>query len=458
MARRDEVRGDREADFRLPLLADLVADRPHHDGRVVAVAADEVREVRLPPVVEVAGVGIGSALADRPHVERLVQHEKTEPVAGVQHLDARRVVRCAHGVRAHLLQELQLALERACVGGRAERAGVRMLADAAQLQVAAVEEQPLLRAERDRPHAEGLAVDIHLPVDGGHAHLQHVEVRIVHVPEMHVADDAAPVRERRDGARPVEDGAGDRARAAGDLHVRRHLGVLAPHGAAHGHAPRVDVDLRREREPHAAVEAAAVVPAPAPLAVLQAHRQMLPRARHERVRRVHAERDEAERPLADLPSVDVDGRQRHRAAEVEVDLPAPLRLRHREVALVPARAEIRQAPQHARDLRGERKRHTPVVRQAHALPCRGVEVGRLRPLRLRRRMEAGERPPRVQPFPRRPGRGGLHRRPGEERRSRHQSKHHVPGHIRSFPCVRLPAGTPPSESYDSTSTPYCPKR
>ena len=115
---------------RLRLLEDLVPDAPHHDARVVAVPPDHVAQVALAPLGEVLAVAVLD-LRLAPHVEGLVQDEEAHPVGGVQQLGRGRVVARADGVRAHALQDLELALDRPAVDGRAERAEVVVVAHAA---------------------------------------------------------------------------------------------------------------------------------------------------------------------------------------------------------------------------------------------------------------------------------------------------------------------------------------
>ena len=109
------------APVRRVLLADLVAGAPQDDRGVVAVAVDEVRDVPLGPLGEVAVVALGH-LADGPLVEGLGHDEEAQAVAEVEELGRRRVVRGADGVRAHRLEHLEPALPDPLRHRRADRA------------------------------------------------------------------------------------------------------------------------------------------------------------------------------------------------------------------------------------------------------------------------------------------------------------------------------------------------
>ena len=121
----------------------LVAERPHDDGRGVPVAVDGAGQIELGPgLVLVAtqdGVVTGNGLAEPlavilgvavlrpvPHVEDLFDHEDALLVADVNQRLGCGVVRGADRVDAHLLENLDLALDGAAVGDRTERSLVMM--------------------------------------------------------------------------------------------------------------------------------------------------------------------------------------------------------------------------------------------------------------------------------------------------------------------------------------------
>ena len=111
-------------------------------------------DVALPPFREGQGV-VEGALALGPHVEGLVHDQHAEPVAGVQHGRAERVVGAADRVEPGVLEQLDAALLGAGDRRRAEDAVVVVDARAAQLDGLAVDPQPVLGVEPQRPDAEG---------------------------------------------------------------------------------------------------------------------------------------------------------------------------------------------------------------------------------------------------------------------------------------------------------------
>jgi hypothetical protein len=110
---------------------------------VVAVAADHVAQVALAPLREVLAVAV-LYFRPAPHVEGLVHHQEAHAVGELEQLRRGRVVARADRVRAHALQDLELALERAAVDGRAERAEVVVVADALQLDARPFSTKPLV--------------------------------------------------------------------------------------------------------------------------------------------------------------------------------------------------------------------------------------------------------------------------------------------------------------------------
>ena len=65
------------APFLAPLLRNLVAYRPHHDGGVITVSQHEVRHIPVAPLLEETGIAV-LALRIDPHVEALRHHHHTQ--------------------------------------------------------------------------------------------------------------------------------------------------------------------------------------------------------------------------------------------------------------------------------------------------------------------------------------------------------------------------------------------
>ena len=92
------------------------------------------------------------------HHARLVQHQHSHAVAGVQELRRRRVVRGAAGVRAHPLQPLQPVCLNAVRNGLAHARVILVVARPLDLHRLAVEEEPLVRIEAHGANAKGLRI------------------------------------------------------------------------------------------------------------------------------------------------------------------------------------------------------------------------------------------------------------------------------------------------------------
>ena len=108
-----------------PLFWYLVADAPHHDGRMVAVVEHQILYVLVSPFLEVKGITV-LAFRINPHVETLRHDHHTHRVAHL-HLPCRRhVVRRADGVTTHLFHRAYLSDERRLVDSCSNRTKVVM--------------------------------------------------------------------------------------------------------------------------------------------------------------------------------------------------------------------------------------------------------------------------------------------------------------------------------------------
>ena len=67
------------------LLGDLVADAPHDDAGMVAVAPGHIAHIALRPFVEILAVAVAIGdLRNLPHVERFVHHQQPHAVAEIE--------------------------------------------------------------------------------------------------------------------------------------------------------------------------------------------------------------------------------------------------------------------------------------------------------------------------------------------------------------------------------------
>ena len=339
---------------RILLRADrhLVADRPRRHARVVAVAADERLQVAADILLE-----IGRAARHRivPLVEALVPDDEAHPVAEVEELRRRCVVRGADRVNAHVLQNAQLAFRRRLVEDHAERTEVRMQAHALQLQATSVQPESVVCRELHRADAVGEFLPQRLKL---------VELGLLHAPKPRLLDDKGRVGrsvQRRDighvhrRAREVGGRLGDDLHRAGDhvvlrLHHKMHAPVDSRTGIPAGEELRgVGGDFDQvfagrqqladvKREGHVAV-----VPATGRMSV-DRHRRM----------RLHAVKREV-RLAARLQRLPLFRRQHEGAAVHAPSLP-------RQLAAV--RAIARRL--------GIERRDAPVVRNRYLRPARSL--------------------------------------------------------------------------------------
>ena len=131
-----------------PLLQDFVAHTPHEDGRVIAVPHYHIGEIPLVPLVEETGIVVFS-LASAPHVERLVHHYESHPVAQIKELGSRRVVGGADTVASHFLEYLKLPPDSPRVYGRPETSKIMVHAYTVDFHMFTVKEEAFVRVEAE---------------------------------------------------------------------------------------------------------------------------------------------------------------------------------------------------------------------------------------------------------------------------------------------------------------------
>ena len=109
--------------FLAPLLGNLVADAPHHDGGMIAVVLYEIDDILIRPFLEEGGIAV-LAFGVYPHVETLGHHHHAERIAQLHLESGGHVVGGADGIASHLLHGLDLTDEGSLVFGSTERTEV----------------------------------------------------------------------------------------------------------------------------------------------------------------------------------------------------------------------------------------------------------------------------------------------------------------------------------------------
>ena len=151
-------------------LGNLVADAPHNDAGVVAVAAHHESSVVLKVRYAYAhGLAVDDGLLLTrevvavvilaflllPLVETFVDNQHTQRVAGVEEGFGGQVMARAHGIVALCLHQFYLAYLGTVDGGTAQKSVVVVDAAAAKFHRLAVEQETLVGRERDSADAEG---------------------------------------------------------------------------------------------------------------------------------------------------------------------------------------------------------------------------------------------------------------------------------------------------------------
>lgn len=138
---------------RFAAFGDFVADAPHHDRWVIAVAQDHGIDVPLPPIVK-DDVVIFRVLALRPAIKGFVEHHHAEPVAGGQECRRGRIVGGANAGESGFFEDLDAALLGAIEGGGAQRSVVVVNAPPGQLDGFPVEQESFFGGPFERANAE----------------------------------------------------------------------------------------------------------------------------------------------------------------------------------------------------------------------------------------------------------------------------------------------------------------
>src|SRR5208337_2249989 len=148
------------------LVADFVPSAPENYRRMVAIAADEILQVPLIPLIEVEAVAIAAdlPLGDFPFIEGLVHYQKPQLVAEVEEFCRERVVAGADRVTAHLSQNLEPPFPDALGDSGTDAASFMMKAHAVEFDMLPVEQESSVRVEQSLADADGCFVYIEDPV------------------------------------------------------------------------------------------------------------------------------------------------------------------------------------------------------------------------------------------------------------------------------------------------------
>ena len=160
------------------LVANLVADAPHHHRRMVAVARHHCREVALVPLA-IVEVVVLLVLPINPLVEGFIHHEEAHAVAEVEELRCRWVVSGADGVAVAAFQNLQPSLPHPFGHCSAYGTPVVMQVHTFHLHLLAVQQESFVERVFDGADAERVLYNVDDALVVEECGAQRVEIRIL---------------------------------------------------------------------------------------------------------------------------------------------------------------------------------------------------------------------------------------------------------------------------------------
>ena len=359
---------------------------------MVLVAQDEIADILFMPGIPVQVVVVGF-LGQLPGIEKLVQHQESHLVAEVQQFRGGRIVRSADGVAAHLLEDLELALDGAAVDGRTQCSEIVMVADSVELHLAAIEQETLFHIPFADADAEtGLRPVV--AVAGSQRGAERIEMRRGEIPQggLGQAQCGAACCGFAGLQRLWRQLAfGHYLAIVQDLlqdGYRSRLARLVFHGGFHRHRGLFRRDFRRghpdapmgqmhridRRQPDMPVDAAARIPARGIGRIVKADRDGVWLAELDQRGDLDPERGVAIPPFAGQLAVDKDLGLRHRAIEIQEQPFASRRFGQGDGLAVPADPGPWQLAGLVGKIHPERAFDAPVVRQREFPPA-GVVKG-----------------------------------------------------------------------------------
>ena len=390
-----------------PLFEHLVADAPHKDRRMIAVAQDEIMQIPFVPLVEIAGI-IVSRLLLSPHIESLIHHNKAHPVAQVEQFRSGRIVRTADAVAAHLLQNLKLTLDSARIHGGSQASQVVVQAHAVDFCRLSVQDEAFLRVKAERTDSHRCLISVNATAAIHQFSHKSVQVRILYSPKLRSLH--RQLLEKRN-IRPhtyLAQGIGldhtvalriEQRRTESDFHIAvRFIGNGCLHihhclrfvrdWGSHVCPPLADMHSARFHEPHVPIDSATGVPARVGLLrVVYTHSQHIFFSPPQMRGKIVAESDVAVRTMSQQRAVEIYIRVHIYAVEHDTEHLVRIRLlRHERLSIPSDSARKRTAARARRIVFAEIALHSPIVRKVEQSPILILEVRRSR-FRLVSQME-----------------------------------------------------------------------
>ena len=163
-------------------LRNFIADAPHDDGWMVAVALHHTREVTLPPLVEEAGIVVG-VLVQFPHIGEFIDHEDAQLIAGIEERLRRWIMRATDGIITVGFHHFHAPIFGTVDGCRTQKSVIVVNASALEQQRFAIQQKTAGGRKRYCSDAEGLRVTVHQFAMTLDCDLRAIHIWFIHRPQ-----------------------------------------------------------------------------------------------------------------------------------------------------------------------------------------------------------------------------------------------------------------------------------
>ena len=167
---------------RIRTLWNFIANAPEDDAGMISIAEHHRVDIALPPLFEIPVI-VFRILGSFPHVERLIDHQHTEPVASVQKGRRRRIVAATNRVKTIRLHQFDAAFFGAINSNRTQDSVVMVQATAPQLERLAIDAKTLCRVDFDFSDSKVGRDPVNNPVVGENFYFRAVNMRCRWRPE-----------------------------------------------------------------------------------------------------------------------------------------------------------------------------------------------------------------------------------------------------------------------------------
>ena len=154
----------------------FIANAPEDNAGMISVAEHHRVDIALPPLFEIQVI-VFQILGSFPHVERLIDHQHPEPIAGVQERGRRRIVATTDRVKTIRLHQFDPPLFGPINRNRTQHSIVMVQATAPQLERFAIDAKTPFRVYFDLPDPEVSRDPVDNPTLGENFYFRHVQMQ-----------------------------------------------------------------------------------------------------------------------------------------------------------------------------------------------------------------------------------------------------------------------------------------